>query len=189
VACVSPDRLLFDDWAVLARTGLLGVAAYASLVALLRVSGKRTLSKMNAFDLLVTIALGSALATVMLSKSTSLAQGLVAFALLVGCQFAVTWASVRWRWVRRLVTGEPRLLLYRGEFLATALRECRVTEEEVLAAMRAAGVGDQREVHAVVLETDASVSVVRSPGEDGASTLSALNVHPSDSADDGGPRP
>ena len=56
----------FDSWDSLLRVIAGGFAAYASLVVLLRVSGKRTLSKLNAFDLVVTVALGSTLATMLL---------------------------------------------------------------------------------------------------------------------------
>ncbi len=107
-------HIFFDNWATLLRTFVIGVLAYTSLLGLLRLSGKRTLSKMNAFDLIVTVALGSTLATILLNKDVVLAQGIVAFALLVGLQFVITWSSVRAPWVRRLVTGEPTLLLYRG---------------------------------------------------------------------------
>jgi len=60
----------------------------------------RTLSKMNAFDLVVTVSLGSTLATVLLAKDVALADGALAFGLLVGLQFLVTWSSVRARWAR-----------------------------------------------------------------------------------------
>lgn len=173
--------ILFDGWPTLLRTTLLALGGYASLVCLLRMSGKRTLSKMNAFDFLVTVALGSALATVILSKDTSLAQGVLAFALLIGCQFAVTWLSVRWGWVRRLVTGEPEMLFYRGEFLHAAMRRSRVTEDEVRSALRSSGIGDPREAHAVVLETDASFSVVRSGGSSAGSSLSDVKGAPTSS--------
>ena len=103
--------MFFAGWEGLARTLIVGVLAYVALVAFLRLSGKRTLSKMNAFDLVVTVALGSTLATVLLNKGVALAEGALAFALLIGLQFAVTWSSVRARWVRQLVTGEPRMLL------------------------------------------------------------------------------
>ena len=53
------------------------------VLLLLRVSGKRTLTRMNAFDLVVTVALGPTLATVLLTKSVALADGLAAFALLI----------------------------------------------------------------------------------------------------------
>lgn len=159
--------MLFSGWDSLLRTLVVGVLAYVTLVAFLRVSGKRTLSKMNAFDLVVTVALGSTLATVLLAKDVALAHGAFAFALLIGLQFAVSWSSVRARWVRRLATGEPLMLLYCGEFLPAALRQARVTEDEVRAAIRSAGVDSLDDVNAVVLETDGSFSVVR-PGEGGS---------------------
>ncbi|QKT03379.1 DUF421 domain-containing protein [Ectothiorhodospiraceae bacterium 2226] len=155
------DALVFDGWTQLLRTAVVGVLAYVTLIALLRVSGRRTLSKMNAFDFVVTVALGSTLATILLNQDVTLAQGTLALALLIGLQYAVAWASVRARWVRRVVTGEPALLLYRGELLPTALRAARVSVDELRAAVRSAGAVDLGEVEAVVLETDGSFSVVR----------------------------
>ena len=70
--------MLFDSWAGLGRVLLVGTLAYVALVLLLRISGKRTLSKLNAFDLVVTVALGSTLATVLLSKTVALAEGVLA---------------------------------------------------------------------------------------------------------------
>ena len=84
------------------------------VLLLLRVSGKRTLTKMNAFDLVVTVALGSMLATVLLTRSVALAEGLTAFVLLIFLQFVLTWLSVRSRAVSRLVKSEPTLLVYQG---------------------------------------------------------------------------
>jgi len=166
--------MFFDNWGGLGRTLVVGVLAYVVLVAFLRLSGKRTLSKMNAFDLVVTVALGSTLATVLLNKDVALAEGALAFALLIALQYVVTWSSVRARWMRQLVTGEPQIVLHRGEFLAQALRRARVTEDEVRAAVRAAGVADLGAVEAVVLETDGSFSVVRHHEGSKASSLTGV---------------
>ena len=168
------DHILFNGWNSLLRTLVLGVLSYIALVVLLRTSGKRTLSKMDAFDFVVTIALGSTLASVMLSKNTSWAQGVVAFGLLIGLQYAVTWLSVRSPWVQKAVTGEPQMLLYEVEFIDSALRTSRVTRDEIPAAIRASGVSDQSGVRAVVLETNASFSVVGR--SDSASESSLENV-------------
>ena len=84
------------------------------LLLLLRVSGKRTLTKMNAFDLVVTVALGSTLATVLLTKSVALAEGITAFVLLIFLQFVLTWLFVRSQAASRLVKSEPTLLVYQG---------------------------------------------------------------------------
>lgn len=152
--------MFFDGWQGVGRTALVGVLAYLALVTLLRVSGKRTLSKMNAFDLVVTVALGSTLASILLSSDVALAEGLTALAVLIGMQFVIAWLSVRSPFVSRLVKSEPALLAYAGRLLPEALRRERVVEAEVRAAVRAEGVADLADVAAVVLETDGSFTVV-----------------------------
>ena len=156
--------MFFAGWEPIERVLIVGVFAYIGLVMLLRISGKRTLSKMNAFDLVVTVALGSTLATILLSKETALLEGMTALGLLIALQFAVTWSSMRAKWVSRIVKSEPALLLHRGEFLDAALHRERVTREEVMAAIRSSGAAATDEVSAVVLETDGSLSVL-SQGE------------------------
>ena len=153
--------MFFDDWFGLLRVMVVGVAAYAALVALLRASGKRTLAKLNAFDFVVTVALGSTLATVLLSKDVALAEGLLAFALLAGLQYAVAWLSVRSPRFSGLVKSEPSLLLHRGRFLDEAMRRQRVTREEVVSALRSSGLARPEDAAAVVLETDGSLSVLK----------------------------
>ncbi len=167
--------MLFDGWMALGRTALVGTLAYLVLVLLLRVSGKRTLSKMNAFDFVVTVALGSTLATVLLSSSVSLVRGILAFAVLIFLQFVVTWLSVRSPAVRRLVKAEPTLLVHKGEFLTGAMKQERVTEQEVRAALRAQGIAAVEKVEAVVLETESSFSVVMQPSGESASALADVS--------------
>lgn len=169
------DTIFFNGWFTLVRTAVVGFLAYAALVLFLRVSGKRTLAKMNAFDLVVTVSLGSTLATIALSADVALAQGLLALALLIALQFVMTWSSVRWSWVRRLITGEPSLLLFRGEYLHDALTRTRLTKEEVLAAVRAQGLPAIDAVEAVVLETDGSLSVI-GKGDGQPSSLAGIDV-------------
>jgi uncharacterized membrane protein YcaP (DUF421 family) len=168
--------VFFDDWAGLGRTLVVGSLAYLAMVLLLRVSGKRTLSKMNAFDFIVTVALGSALANVLLSEDVALAEGLVAFALLIGAQYCITFLSVRSKAVRALIKGEPTLLFHGGSFLGSAMQRERVTEEEVLAAVRQQGKGTLSEVAAVVLETDGTFSILSRAGEGADSSLRNVSL-------------
>jgi uncharacterized membrane protein YcaP (DUF421 family) len=153
--------MLFGGWDVIARTVVVGVLAYFALIMLLRVSGKRTLSKMNAFDFVVTVALGSTLATILLSRDVALAEGVTALALLIALQGVVAWLSVRFPVVERAVKSEPRLLAYRGRLLDEAMRRERVLDVEILQALRNQGVPSVDEAHAVVLETDGTLSVVK----------------------------
>lgn len=151
--------MFFDGWGGLVRVLIVGTCGYISLIALLRISGKRTLAKLNAFDFVVTVALGSTLATVLLSSDVALAEGVVAMALLVCLQYVTAWSTVRSRTVERLVKSEPTLL-YRNGFLHGQMRRLRVTEDEIRQAARSSGTADLADVSAVVLETDGTLSVL-----------------------------
>lgn len=152
--------MFFDNWSGLARVAVMGATAYAALVIVLRLSGKRTLAKMNAFDLVVTVALGSTLATILLSKDVAFAEGVLAFLMLVLLQYAIAALSVRSKLVERLAKSDPAMLLVNGRIDDQALRRERVTREEVLAAVRGSGAGAVEDIAAVVLETDGTFSVV-----------------------------
>jgi uncharacterized membrane protein YcaP (DUF421 family) len=167
--------MVFDGWAGIGRILTVGPLAYAALVLMLRVSGKRTLAKMNAFDLVVTVALGSTLATVVLSKDVSLLSGVIAMAVLIGMQYVVAWLSVRSALVRRVVRSEPRLLVRRGQMLEHAMKSERVSWDEVLAAIRSEGLSGAHDVDALILETDGSFSVV--PEASGSHDAALEAVH------------
>jgi len=167
--------MLFDNWEGLMRTTVVGICAYAALIFLLRISGKRTLSKMNAFDFVVTVALGSTLATILLSKETALAEGVLALALLIGLQFIITWLSVRSNAVSRLVKAKPMLLFHNGAFIWGAMKAERINAGEILQAMRSQGISQQEQVQAVILETDGSLSILNKPAHGNASVLSNVS--------------
>jgi uncharacterized membrane protein YcaP (DUF421 family) len=154
------ERMWFESWAALGRVLAAGVSAYLVVVLVLRLSGKRTLAKLNAFDFVVTVALGSTLATILLNSDVSWSEGAVALTLLAVLQFAVAWLGVRIASLRNVVTSRPTLLLRDGSTIPHALRQERVTADEIRQAVRASGSGDLSTVGAVVLESDGTMSVI-----------------------------
>lgn len=158
--------MLFNGWLSVEQTVVAGILAYAALIVLLRVSGKRTLSKMNAFDPVVTVSLGSILASTLLSKTVSVADGIAAFTTLIVLQYAVAWISVRSAVVRKIFKAEPRLLAYQGGMLEAAMQDERITQAAILSALREHGYADLSDVEAVVLESNGTLSVVKSAGMD-----------------------
>ncbi len=166
--------MFFDGWDDLWRVFVLAVAAYAAIVAMLRMTGKRTLSKMNAFDFIVTVALGSIMASTLVSGDVTLAEGLTAIASLCLLQYAVTWLSLRSERFQDLVKARPTVLLSRGEMQRAAMRRERVTEEEILAALRAHGMAGPDEAAAVILETDGSLTAL--PTRESSEFVSMRNV-------------
>lgn len=154
--------MFFDGWSGILRTLAVGVPAYAALVLLLRIGGKRTLAKLNAFDLVVTVSFGSILATALLDATLPLADIVAAFALLVILQYIVTWSSLRSRTVDHVVKNDATVLYDAGAYREDVMRRERVTHSEVMAATRSQGLDGLDQVDRVVLEADGSLSVIPS---------------------------
>ncbi|MFZ0241913.1 MAG: YetF domain-containing protein [Desulfobacterales bacterium] len=167
--------MLFYSWHNLGRVFVVGILAYVGLVILLRISGKRTIASMNIFDMVVTVAFGSTLASTILPQTTFLADGLLALAVLIGLQYVVAFFIVRSKQFAHLVKSEPTLLLYKGRFFDEALRRERLEREQVLAAVRKKGLLDVSKIEAVILETSGSISVIPESAEDvGLSSLQGV---------------
>ena len=152
--------MFFQNWEGIIRTVLVGFLAYCTLVLFLRISGKRTLAKLNAFDLVVTVALGSTLSAILLQESIALAEGATALALLIFMQYIVTALSIRSRGFAKLVRSEPTLLARDGEFCEAAMKQQRVTKDEALSSIRSQGGDGIEKVKALILESDGSISAI-----------------------------
>jgi uncharacterized membrane protein YcaP (DUF421 family) len=155
--------MLFQGWSGLLRTLVVGVLAYVTLVAFLRIAGKRSLAKLNAFDLVVTVALGSTLSAILLQKSVALADGALALALLILMQYAVAWLSMRFPSFAKAMRAEPALLVRDGQCCAETMRRERITRDEALSAIRSAGGHRLEQAATVILESDGSLSVSLRP--------------------------
>ncbi|TDL96626.1 DUF421 domain-containing protein [Macrococcus carouselicus] len=154
------EKLLFDGFDVIGRTVLIGIMAYIALIIILRIGGKRTLSKMNAYDMVVTVALGSTLSGIMTSKDITIAQGVTAFLTLVVLQYIFTKLSLKSEKFSSLIKSKPTLLFYNSEFMHDAMKRERILEIEVLQAIRSNSGSSIENVNAVILESDGSLSVL-----------------------------
>lgn len=154
------EDIFFENWRSIERTCIVGILAYFSLILMLRISGKRTLSQMKEFDFIVTVALGSTLATVLLNKDITLLDGIAALGLLIVLQYILAACSVRSRTFSKIISSEPRLIFFKGEFIDEALRKERVTEAEVRSILRSLQVSSLNEVEAVVMESNGQFSVL-----------------------------
>lgn len=161
----------FDSWSDLVRVAVVGSAAYVTLVLVLRFSGKRTLAKLNAFDLAVTVALGSCLATVLLSSEVSWSEGALAFTTLAVLQLVVAGSSRLLPRGRSVITARPTVVLRDGQPDHAALREQRLTLDELRQAVRSTGFGGFDRLSAVVLESDGTLSVISSSNHGDGSAL------------------
>ncbi len=161
----------FESWYNVVRTVTLSIIGFAALMVLLRGSGKRTLSKLNAFDFVFVVVVGSVFASTIISKDITLVEGVAAMTTLIVIQVTLAELAMRFSTVERIINGKPTLLLSQGKFIPRALKKERITEEEVRGAIRAKGVNRVEDVDAVILENDGSLSVAWEAKGPGRSSL------------------
>jgi uncharacterized membrane protein YcaP (DUF421 family) len=163
--------IFFSSWENVLRIVVFAFCGYISLVLLLRTTGQRTLSKLNAFDFIITVTIGSTFATLLLAGNVALIDGITVFTLLVGLQFMVTWLTVRSGRIKKAVKNEPRLLYYKGEYLTKNMRNTRIVKEEIEQAIRSTGQSSTSDVEAVVIETNGNLSVISKGSKENSDVL------------------
>jgi uncharacterized membrane protein YcaP (DUF421 family) len=168
---MSDVTFFFGGWAPVLRIIVVGSLGYGVLLILQRISGKRTLGQMNAFDLLITVALGASFGRILTARDVALLEAVTAFALLIVLQLAVAVFRQRSRAAERVITASPTILFYRGNFHRMEMRKERVTEDELAAAVRQSGLGSFHDVHAILLEADGKLAVVAEAQAGNASAL------------------
>lgn len=154
------DKLIFNGPDVILRTVLIGLMAYISIIVIIRASGKRSLSQLNAFDFIVTVAIGSILASILINQNVTIIQGITAFLVLITMQYIITKLSIHSGLVSKYIKASPSLLYHNGEFHYENMKKERVVESEIKQVIRSNGSGDMSDVQAVIIETDGSFSII-----------------------------
>ena len=154
------QSILFDSSDSLLRIVVSVPLLYFAVVAFIRISGKRTTSQMNSFDWIVTVAMGSIVASGIILKDTHIVEVLLSIALLIVLQYLIAKGVLKSTRLAVLVKSQPVLLFYDGELLPDAMKQERISEREIMAAIRGTGAGTKSAVMAVTLETDATLSVL-----------------------------
>lgn len=137
---------------------LTSIGVYAALIALVRLNGLRSFSKMSSHDFAITVAIGSVIASTVVAPSPSLGNGVVALVALFVAQRALS--SLRRHVERSPVDNRPLLLMRDGRILDDNLARAQVTHADLMAKLREANVMRMSEVRAVVMEATGDVSVL-----------------------------
>lgn len=157
---------LYDGWQGIAKVAIAAPSMYIGVVGAIRIAGKRSTSQMNNFDWIVTVAIGSLTASGIVLDNVSVIEALLAIYLLLGAQYLLTKGVFVSNRVTKLVKTNPTLLVNNGRFIHDALRDERVTPAEVMAALRENGLISVEEAKWVILETDATFSVIPNSDKD-----------------------
>lgn len=170
-------NIFFESWTKVLHVALLTVISFITLFLFIRISGKRTLAKFNAFDFVVTVTLGSVLAYMMLAQ-VNLTEGTVVLFLIIALQLLFVKLSRRSEKMENVLNSSPKLLFYQGVYLKDHMEQESVTRQEILASIRQKGIENIDDVLAVVIEANGDLSVInKSPKNVTNSSLSGIKNH------------
>jgi len=147
-------------WEIILRT----LVVYVTVLALLRLGGKRELGTMSPADLVVILIIANAVQNAMNGGDVSLIGGLISAATLVGGNLLLGRFGRRIPILGGLVYEEPTLLVQDGKPITENLKHEHVDVADVEMAAREHGVSDLNEVAAAVLEIDGSISIIPKKG-------------------------
>lgn len=135
-------------------------AVYLFIVIALRLFGKSEISQLSVIDLVFIMLLSNAVQNAMVGSDSTLSGGLVAAATLFVINFAFKQCLYRFPRLGRLIQGESLMLIYKGKVNTENLRKAKLTQDELMEAVREHGVSNSSEVDLAVLEVDGNISVL-----------------------------
>jgi len=137
------------------------VAVYTLVLVGIRISGKREVGQMTPFDLTLLLLLSNSVQNAMTGPDTSLAGGAVAAVTLLILNYLVAEVAGTNRRFRKIIQGQPSLLIHDGEVIAAHLAREHVSMDALECAVREHGITSYKEVALAVLEVDGSISVLK----------------------------
>lgn len=138
---------------------------YFFLLVLVRAMGRRELSEMSAFELLVLVTMGDLVQQGVTQEDMSVTGAVLAVSTFGVWSLVLSYITFRWRRTEPLLSGSPVLVVRNGEMLSEAMRVERVTVEEVKEAARLQGISDLTHVEAGIIEADGRFSFIRTDHE------------------------
>ena len=139
---------------------LRAVFLYAFVLLLMRVTGRRELSTLSAVDLVLLIILGDAIQQGLTQDDYSVTGAVIVVSTIAALQVGTSYLSFRSRRARRVLEGEPIVIVQDGKLIERNLKRERLTEDEVAEEMRAQQIASVEDVEWGILETNGTMSFI-----------------------------
>ncbi|HAH26129.1 MAG TPA: DUF421 domain-containing protein [Prolixibacteraceae bacterium] len=136
------------------------VAVYLFIILAIRLFGKKELSQLSVVDLVFILLISNSVQNAMVGSNTSLAGGLMAASALFAVNFLMKRAIYRFPSLSKFIQGEAIMLVYKGRMKIDNMHHTRITQDELMEAVREHGVNSIAEVDLAVLEVDGNISIL-----------------------------
>lgn len=139
---------------------LRSVVIYLFILLAFRFTGKRQVGQLTPFDLVVLLIISNVVQNALIGNDNSLGGGIIGAMTILALNILVVGLAFRFKPVQRLLEGEPTLLVHNGRVLRHNMDKEKITQEDLLSALRRFGLADVEKVRFAVLEENGQISVV-----------------------------
>jgi uncharacterized membrane protein YcaP (DUF421 family) len=142
---------------IILRTAII----YVVVLLGVRLSGKREVGQMTPFDLVLLLLISNSVQNAMTGPDNTVVGGIAAAITLLVMNYVIADVSGANRRFRKLIQGQPSLLIHNGQVIATHMAKEHVSMDELERALREHGINSYRDVALGVLEVDGSISLLK----------------------------
>jgi len=136
------------------------VVVYLFILIAFRFMGKRQVGQLTPFDLIVLLIIANVVQNAVIGNDNSLGGGLLGAVVILAVNWVVVWVTYRFKPLRRLMAGEPTLLVHNGKVFKDRMDCEHIGMEDLEAALRKTGVASVDKVRFAVLEENGQISVI-----------------------------
>lgn len=133
---------------------------YLFIVIAIRLFGKKELAQLSVVDMVFILLISNAVQNAMVGPDSTLSGGLVAATTLFLVNYVLKYLQYRFPKFGKIVEGDATMLIYKGKILQSHLKMAKITEDELLQAVREHGVASVKEVDLAIMEVDGNISVL-----------------------------
>jgi uncharacterized membrane protein YcaP (DUF421 family) len=136
------------------------IVLFAFMFLLTRIMGRRELSSLEPFDLILLVVLGDSIQQGLTQDDYSITGAVIAVATIAALQVIVSYTSFRFPRARRVLDGDPIVLMQDGEVIERNLKRERITVEELAEQARAQQLASLGDVQWAVFEPNGTISFI-----------------------------
>jgi len=136
------------------------LAVYVFIVVAIRLFGKKELAQLSVVDLVFILLISNSVQNAMVGPDATLLGGLVAAATLFLVNYLLKYFQYRFPQFGKVVDGKTVMLIYQGKIIMEHLKKAKITEDELMEAIREHGVATVKEVDLAILEVDGNISIL-----------------------------
>ena len=134
---------------------------YLAILLLMRLAGKRQVGQMGAGEFTAILLISNAVQNSMNGGDNSITGGLILATVIVTLSYLISYLTFRSKPLEHLIQGHPTILIHKGIILKANLKSEHLTHEDLLIALRKQGVHEIKDIETAILESDGSVSLIR----------------------------